>query len=45
MVGDVDEDMFEFVNSDIEDWWEGCNVYGEMIFEEYSICYVRVNIE
>ena len=42
--GDVDEDMFEFVGSDIEDWWEGCNVYGEMVFEELSYVYVRVKV-
>ena len=41
---DGEEEDYEFVSSEIEDWWEGRNVYGENYLEEFSIVYVRVEV-
>ena len=42
---DGEEEDYEFVSSEIEDWWEGRNVYGENYLEEFSIVYVRVEVQ
>lgn len=42
---DGEEEDYEFVSSEIEDWWEGRNVYGENYLEEFSIVYVRVGVQ
>lgn len=42
---DGEEGDYEFVSSEIEDWWEGRNVYGENYLEEFSIVYVRVEVQ
>ena len=40
----MDFEYDEFVCSDIEEWWDGKNVYGEVVLEELGYIYVRVSI-